>query len=235
MKKIYYINLLNIERKWVRKSIIHQLAFKLDGINYNINKNKDLYLNKKKIDLSNSIDPNLWRYVGEIKDFLPNGKGKITSSDYDYDGDFINGKANGKGKENNKGIWGLGHYEGDFMDNVRDGKGTFNFYDGSKYIGNWKKDYRDGKGTYIWPDGFKLEGKWSKDFFVGFEWNSFPATKKNYLLFVEGLDLTSKCKFTNNKGKPAHEHEKVNPEMIFNDNIFKYVDYNEKKINEKNK
>ena len=41
-------------------------------------------------------------------------------------------------KENNKGIWGLGHYEGDFMDNVRHGKGTFNFYDGSKYIGNWK-------------------------------------------------------------------------------------------------
>jgi hypothetical protein len=227
MKKIYYINLLNIERKGVRKSIIHQLAFKLKGINYNINKNKDLYLNKKKIDVG--LAPSLWKYVGEIKDFLPNGKGKITSEDYDYDGDFINGKATGKGKENNKGIWGLGSYEGDFIDNVRHGKGTFNFYDGSKYIGDWKKDYRDGKGTYIWPDGFKLEGKWSKDFFVGLSWgHGFAATRANYLLFYDGFDLTSKCKFTSNEGRI--KLEKINPEISFEGNFFKYIDFNEKEI-----
>ena len=205
------------------------MAFNLEAINYNINKNKNLYSNKKKIEVSPA--PDVWKYVGEIKELVPHGKGKITDwagSGYDYDGDFINGKATGKGKEN----LNLGSYEGDFIDNVRHGKGTFNFYDGSKYIGDWKKDYRDGKGTYIWPDGFKLEGKWSKDFFVGLYWGNdtlFPATRKNWLNLCHVLHLTSNTPSTDKLFGAAQGEEKVNPKISFEGNYFKYIDFNEKK------
>ena len=192
---------------------------------------KILYSNKKKIEVPNEMGA--WKYVGEIKDFLPHGKGKIidwSGYGYDYDGDFMNGKATGKGKEN----LNFGSYEGDFLDNARHGKGTFNFYDGSKYTGDWKKDYRNGKGVYIWPDGFKLEGKWSKDFFVGFNWGvEFPATRKTYLMLCHVLHLTSNTSSTDNLCRAGQGEEKVNPEISFEGNYFKYIDFDEKKRNEK--
>ena len=58
----------------------------------------------------------------------------------------------------------------------------------------------------------------------------FPATKKNYLELCHVLHLTSNTPSTDKLFGAAQGEEKVNPEMIFNDNIFKYIDYNEKKI-----
>ena len=131
MKKIYKINLFKSPGKVLRKSVLHQLSFYLRIIAFVIDKIKP---KKKKVNIDNKV----WKYIGGIKKFIPHGKGKILSEQYDFKGTFVNGKANGFGEENNKNLFGLGKYKGEFVNNSRQGKGTFFFYDRSKYIGNWK-------------------------------------------------------------------------------------------------
>ena len=228
-KKIHLINLLNIERRHVRKSEIHPLGYILKGVISVINRQRNLFKNKKKINVYNKLYP--WRYVGEVKNFIPHGKGKIISKDeLFFEGDILEGKANGKGVEKNTGLFGLGNYKGDFKNNLRHGKGTFTFYDGSKYIGEWKGDYRDGKGTYICSDGHKVEGKWRKDFLVGLMWNvdgvDLPFTKEIYLDHVYQIELTVSGKIVKNR---------PNPKLKYNNNIYMLIDYNEKKFKKKKK
>jgi|ETNmetMinimDraft_20_1059909.scaffolds.fasta_scaffold24953_2 hypothetical protein len=232
-KKIHLINLLNIESRFIRKSAIHPLGFILKGVIFVINKQRNLLKNKKKVDVYNgdTISQSSWRYKGEIKNFLPHGKGKITSKEeLFFEGDFVEGKANGKGVEKNSGLWGLGNYKGDFKNNLRHGKGTFVFYDGSKYIGEWKGDYRDGKGTYICPDGHKVEGKWRKDFLVGLKWNLYgndlPFTKELQREHIDDIEFTVSGKISKSRS---------NPKLKYNNNIYMLIDHNEKEFKEKKK
>ena len=57
----------------------------------------------------------LGKYVGNVKDGKPNGKGECS---YDKD---------------------RGNYKGSWRDGERHGKGTYKNLDGRKYIGEWKK------------------------------------------------------------------------------------------------
>lgn len=61
------------------------------------------------------------KYIGELKDNIPNGKGKKIKEVSYIEGEFINGHLNGYGKE----VWEESGvvYEGDFLNDQFDGEG----------------------------------------------------------------------------------------------------------------
>lgn len=103
------------------------------------------------------------RYVGQYKDGIPKGKGKMYFSDgkySSYEGEFVDGMFLGKGKM----IWQNGDiYEGVWKNNKRDGQGTLTCSDGTKYNGEWKNDQRNGVGTQMYNDGGEYFGYFLND------------------------------------------------------------------------
>ena len=88
-------------------------------------------------------------YKGEIKNNLPNGKGIKyygNSNKIRYQGEFVNGIQEGKGKY----IWENGEY----------------------YVGEWKNDKKNGRGTIFLNNGvIKYQGNFIDDKFIGNENN----------------------------------------------------------------
>jgi hypothetical protein len=83
------------------------------------------------------IFPDETKYVGEVKNGKPHGKGTLT---YPDDG---------------------GEYIGQWKDGVQHGKGTYTYRDGSKYVGMLKDGKQHGKGTLTYPDnGGEYIGQW---------------------------------------------------------------------------
>jgi hypothetical protein len=82
------------------------------------------------------------KYVGEIRNGVPNGQGTLTSPDG-------------------------GKFEGEFKDGLLNGQGTVIFPDGEKYEGEFYEGQTHGQGTFTFSDGNKYEGEW-KD---GITWN----------------------------------------------------------------
>ena len=79
-------------------------------------------------------------YIGQFKDGLYHGKGKLYNEKgiLVYEGDFINGKPEGKGKY------------------IED--------DGEYYIGQWKNGLKHGKGIFYYKNGtIKYDGNWIND------------------------------------------------------------------------
>lgn len=129
-------------------------------------------------------------YVVEakFKNGLEYGRGKWYSinSDFNYEGEFANGEANGKGVMHfdgntyegnfvNSSFFGQGKitykdgktYSGYFKNGIREGYGTFTWPNGDKYVGNFVNGYREGYGTYTWANGEKYEGYHVKGKFEG--------------------------------------------------------------------
>jgi hypothetical protein len=118
-------------------------------------------------------------YEGEMKNSLPDGKGKITFRNGDkYIGNFKHGEMNGNGNFifadkteykgdlenglfNGKGqmIWDNGTiYEGYFSDSTLTGEGTIYNGQNEKYQGNFDKNEFNGMGTYFYQNEDKYEG-----------------------------------------------------------------------------
>ena len=77
-----------------------------------------------------------------------------------YDGEIINGQANGFGTKTYKD----GRiYKGFFKNNKREGKGELIRPDGTKFIGIYKNDVQEGEGMNITKDGRKELLKWLED------------------------------------------------------------------------
>ena len=91
------------------------------------------------------IFPDESKYVGEVKNGKPHGKGTLTYPEKGgkYVGQWKNGKFHGKGKltYSDGGI-----YVGKFKNGKCDGYGDFKIR-GQKYSGNWKNGKRHGHGT----------------------------------------------------------------------------------------
>lgn len=91
-------------------------------------------------------------YMGEWKNNLPHGKGRLQSLTQNnqkefYDGDWVAGQMQGRGRQE----WKDGTcYEGSFNTGRKHGKGIFTWPDGNKYEGEYKEDLRDGFGTFWW-------------------------------------------------------------------------------------
>jgi len=108
------------------------------------------------------------KYIGEIKNGVPNGRGKLyytghLEGDF-YEGDFKNGDPDGKGKyyHRNGNI-----YEGDFVKDKADGKGIFYSNNGNRYEGEFKADNREGKGIYYFANGDRTMGDYHNNKPVG--------------------------------------------------------------------
>lgn len=140
-------------------------------------------------------------YVGETKELLPHGKGKLTiggteaNREY-YEGDFYEGgmtgygtyvfttigdkyegfMKNGKRDGNGKYTWADGSvYEGGYKDDMKQGEGTYRWADGSSYTGSFYNDVKDGEGTFVYANGDKYEGQFTADVREGagkYTWSS---------------------------------------------------------------
>ena len=99
--------------------------------------------------------------------FIRKVNGKLEwfeNGDKDEDGKYVgeikNGKPNGKGKES---FPGGAMYEGDYKDGKPNGIGTESFSNGSKYVGKYKDGNFYGQGTLTFLIGLKMIGEWRKN------------------------------------------------------------------------
>ena len=130
-----------------------------DKINYIINENKknillikndilSLYnrVNKKyeEIKLNNNITQNKELYYKEGR----------------YIGQFKNGLKEGKGKM----YWDTGdRYEGEWKNDKQEGKGIFYWISGNIYEGEFKNGIMEGKGIKYWHSGHRKGDKYEGD------------------------------------------------------------------------
>jgi hypothetical protein len=121
-------------------------------------------------------------YTGELNAAnQPHGQGKYVAAngDYIYEGSYVNGKGQGKGKM----TWKNGEfYEGDCVNGLREGKGKYTMPNGDVYVGEHKEGVWHGKGKLTYANGKVEEGIWNygemepKPVIIGpgkakFEWN----------------------------------------------------------------
>ena len=107
-------------------------------------------------------------YTGEVKNGVPEGRGKlIYTGNYEgdrYEGDFKNGEPNGKGiyyhSNGNK-------YEGDFKNDKAQGKGIFYNKNGNRYEGDFIEDSKEGKGIFYFANGDRMMGDYHNDRPIG--------------------------------------------------------------------
>ncbi len=77
-----------------------------------------------------------------------------------YEGNFVNGRPEGKGTM--KYVGGAS-YIGEWHYGLREGEGTWNYPDGGSYIGSWVRGRRHGRGTLKKKDGTVIVGEWKDD------------------------------------------------------------------------
>jgi len=87
-------------------------------------------------------------YLGEYKDGMINGKGKMT---------FKNGTV----------------YEGDFVDGLFDGYGKITYDDDSFYVGEFKNNTMNGWGSFTSSEGDVYEGDWVDGELIRMDEDSF--------------------------------------------------------------
>ena len=107
-------------------------------------------------------------YNGEVKNNIPNGRGKLFYKGYlegdIYEGEFKDGDPHGKGKYYHKN----GNiYVGDFVKDKADGRGIFYCNNGDRYEGEFKQDCREGKGIFYFHNGDRMMGDYHRDKPVG--------------------------------------------------------------------
>ena len=98
-------------------------------------------------------------YEGNFSQGKPNGKGSYEGSQYKYNGEYLDGKFNGIGVYENDKL----KYEGFFKNNKFEGVGKLHFFDGESYIGNFSNNLKSGLGKYIFQDSSYYDGEWSED------------------------------------------------------------------------
>ena len=102
----------------------------------------------------------IFTYDGVLNQGKMHGKGIFYTwaNKVKYEGDFVDGKANGKGIL----TWLNGEkYEGDFVDGRENGKGIYTWANKVKYEGDFVGGKAYGKGILIWTDGERtvIDGK----------------------------------------------------------------------------
>ena len=100
------------------------------------------------------------RYVGEYKEDKEknqtlHGKGEYISQAFRYNGEFRDGKKQGRGVY----IWANGDkFDGDFANDQVSGKGKWEFASGDVYIGDVSNAVMVGKGVLVAKNGDRYEG-----------------------------------------------------------------------------
>ena len=115
------------------------------------------------------IQSNIIIFEGEYLNGKKSGKGK-EFNDYGkliFEGEYLKGKRNGKGKEYNYNN-GIFQFEGEYLNGRKNGKGKKYYYNGFlKYEGEYLTGKKNGKGKKYYDNGFlKYEG----EYLNGMEW-----------------------------------------------------------------
>ena len=178
--------------------------------------------------------PNGDYYIGPFINNLPNGQGKTFTKNgkVRYQGNFVNGCLQGKGKlyfDNDE------YYEGDFLNNVKHGKGKLYYPNGQiKYDGDFANDKFDGYGKYVLENGENYIGEWSNGLRHGkgavYESNGYLKQQGNYINGnYEGEDETGVVNrigaLNEGTGKVKINFGSQNGELYYEDGYF-YGDIN---------
>ena len=144
---------------------IQQLSQKIDFNSFNTNTPKYSTQITNNINNQQELKFDNGRYVGQVVNGLPEGKGIQYSNNGDrYEGDWKNGKKEGKGIE----YYNTGErYEGDFRNGKREGKGIYYYNDGDRYEGDFRNGKKEGKGIYYYNNGDRSMGDYLNDKPIG--------------------------------------------------------------------
>jgi len=144
---------------------IQQLSQKIDFNSFNTNTPKYSTQITNNINNQQELIGENGRYVGQVVNGLPEGKGIRYWNDGErYEGDFRNGKREGKGiYYYNSG----NRYEGEWRNDKKEGKGIKYWNNGDRYEGDWRNDLREGKGIYYYPNGDRMMGDYHNDKPIG--------------------------------------------------------------------
>ena len=130
---------------------------------------------EKDVNVWYTIEDGKCRYKGEWRNGLPNGKGikHFYKTDSYIDGNFVDGFAEGHGKQTFEQTWEktVPYYEGEFKRNNYQGKGEYHYGDGDYYKGDWKDGKYHGQGasyskrldrTWVgeYKNDEKVDGNW---------------------------------------------------------------------------
>lgn len=107
-------------------------------------------------------------YVGEFKNGLSNGIGKLTfnkDSEYPnryYEGNWVQGKRQGHGLKfwGESGKFTNNKYEGEWNNDDQHGFGRYDWADGSYFVGEWVLNEMHGPGVYTFLNGDTLASIW---------------------------------------------------------------------------
>ena len=192
--------------------------------------------------------PNGDIYEGQMANSNYNGKGKLISQNYEYNGEFVDGEKNGEGTIKfddgteysgnfaNNNFNGYGNmkwnndleYHGNFQDNYLEGNGVLFNKNGEKYEGNFDKNTFQGKGKYTYLNGDEYEG----DFECGIRKGKGIYRKTNGFTFEGHWDYnipngSGKITFKNKVIKCNYHNGKIIDESI-NENYSNNneIDYN---------
>ena len=101
-------------------------------------------------------------YLGDSVAGILSGEGTFEFDTGEiYDGSWSMHNMNGKGKLSCT----AGNYDGEFKDSQRSGNGTFVWTDGTEYVGAWASDKMNGKGVLTTSDNIVYTGTFVNNIF----------------------------------------------------------------------
>ena len=162
--------------------IFHNNIFQNYGkylhINHKDNQNKNFTKSESKEIIITDTNLNYEEFVGEYKNYTPNGFGIYTNliTNLKITGIFGQYGLYGIGIE--KSVEGGYTYYGEFKNNKKEGLGTIEWNDGSKYQGEFTNNHMNGYGMIEFPDKNFYQGEIKNGKMDGFGEFFWGHTKK---------------------------------------------------------
>ena len=184
------IKLKNIKSKY---NIKNTLLFLEEKKKLEIIKYSKYYQNILEIDIENYKNISKKYKIDGI-----NGNGKeylIKNNRLIFEGEYLNGKRNGKGKEYNDN-WVI-KYEGEYLNGKRNGKGKEYYHDGKLMF----------EGEYLY--GFRLKGKEYINEKLEYEGEYLYYTKWNGKGYDKNGNIDFEIKNGSGKGKEYNYYGKL--------------------------
>lgn len=128
---------------------------------------------ESKSQIITTINYNVGKYTGEVKNGIPHGYGTMVYTDgARYEGEWKDGLRDGQGTHTYSTFTiDQGKYVGEWKDNKKNGQGTLTISSSSRshseYVGEWKDDLEHGQGTltdsYLLSN-YEYVGEWKNGF-----------------------------------------------------------------------
>jgi hypothetical protein len=123
-------------------------------------------------------------YVGNWVEGKREGKGREETNEYWYEGDFLENKKEGVGKHFFKFLDET--YHGEFKDDEINGTGVYKCNNNDTFTGDFWKGKMHGKGIYKWHDGSEYKGDYVNNVKEGFGEYKMQNSKIYRGPFVDG-------------------------------------------------